>query len=610
MVHKKLLNLKTLLYDAYWPPFAPELKYDAQHGKDICRKLGADSVRFGCIGKYALYPSRIYPQHPDLAGRDLLQETIETGIKVIAYIPVGHGVPVCWLEKLHPEWMLRDRFNNPIYPYMRKHNGGESMGTICTFGPYYKAILGVVKEILQYPIHGVYLDGPYHAWSAEDRICQCESCRRLYFAETDRLLPGEDEKEQRGAEYLHWKRTRLLNLLREIKALAAERDLPLLFNRTAAQFCGSSFELEMLQCADGFLIESGHGGLEGATLAQLYDKMIWDYTNAHTPYPRRTAPSVERKGMLSGFRTIALGGSPIVSFAGRFFHSDRYTDPIRSMLKWTDRTAGMKLTRFAAVLKPHQEQAFCPHVWESHSAVLNLADSLARSGVPVAILPEALLTKPEIAGTYRILIVNREIRLAPETENALKRFAESGGTLVFTGRVPPSWSGVSAALPDPDLAEALRTQFSKDQRYDCYLEDPATGDLLPWGDGPLLKENGAHCIALARIHNRNGKISYPGVFEHSVGAGRVVVFAAETETLLSGEFGEMDRFFLSALLGSLVPPCRLAEPDGRIALTRLTGGEHILYVLCADGPASCTILTPKMKKNVEFTDFTVIEAED
>ena len=67
-----LKQLRTFLYDAYWPPFAPELAFDAKRGAELCRAAGADSVRFGSIGKYAFYPSKIYPQHPDLNGRDLL----------------------------------------------------------------------------------------------------------------------------------------------------------------------------------------------------------------------------------------------------------------------------------------------------------------------------------------------------------------------------------------------------------------------------------------------------------------------------------------------------------------------------------------------------------
>ena len=61
-----LRRSRTLLYDAYWPPFHPRLAYDPAEAVAPAVRLGADAIRFGTIGKWALYPSRVMPNHPDL----------------------------------------------------------------------------------------------------------------------------------------------------------------------------------------------------------------------------------------------------------------------------------------------------------------------------------------------------------------------------------------------------------------------------------------------------------------------------------------------------------------------------------------------------------------
>ena len=180
MFDKDLKSLRTFLYDAYWPPFTPGLNYDPAHGIELCKKANANAIRFGSIGKYALYPSKIVPNHPKLNNRDLLQETIdagkEAGIRVIGYIPVGHAVPAGWLKQLKPEWIFRDEAGEPVQPEVQyRHFGGEPLFSVCAFGAYRQEIRAIVNEIIEHDVYAVYLDGPFQGWGVEHLICQCES---------------------------------------------------------------------------------------------------------------------------------------------------------------------------------------------------------------------------------------------------------------------------------------------------------------------------------------------------------------------------------------------------------------------------------------------------
>ena len=59
------------------------------------------------MGKYALIQNEQIPLHSGLNGRDLLEEVIpeakKAGIKVIAYVPVSHGLPESLISDLHRE---------------------------------------------------------------------------------------------------------------------------------------------------------------------------------------------------------------------------------------------------------------------------------------------------------------------------------------------------------------------------------------------------------------------------------------------------------------------------------------------------------------------------
>jgi hypothetical protein len=85
-----LKRSRTFLYDAYWPPFTSEPKYTPEEGIAVAKRMNANVIRFGSIGKWGMYPSKIFPHHPDLRGRDLLGGTIDlahrNGIKIIVYI--------------------------------------------------------------------------------------------------------------------------------------------------------------------------------------------------------------------------------------------------------------------------------------------------------------------------------------------------------------------------------------------------------------------------------------------------------------------------------------------------------------------------------------------
>jgi hypothetical protein len=606
MFDKDLKSLRTFLYDAYWPPFTPELSYDAAQGIELCKKANANAIRFGSIGKYALYPSRIVPSHPKLNNRDLLQETIEAGknagVRVIGYIPVGHALPAGWLKQLKPDWIFRNEAGEPVAPEVQyRHFGGETLFSVCAFGAYRQAIRAIVNEIIDHDIYAVYLDGPYQGWGVEHLICQCESCKKRFMAETGYKLPDNQQKKELGGIYLEWSRNNLLGLLREIRQTTKAKNLPLMMNRTAGLLCGTRFEIEMLKEVDCFLIESDHGGIEGCSVASALDKRIWNYTNRHAWHPRLSNAPFEQQSLLCGRNTLSFGGIPIISYAGRFFNSDKHIGSIARLFKDSEKALGIApgavMSRFACVLRNSNERQFAVadiDGVEITDEAINIADSFSASGIPVMVLPDLFLDNAELINSFKILFVTEYIKLNPEREEFLHRFARNGGTVVFTGIVPPEFTGVVPSVPDSRLQAAMDTQYWCEKRYDCYLRSPGF-DLLPQIKSHILKSVDADVIAASIIFDADGEISYPSVFKRKTGKGCCIVFDSPIEKILSGTGGEIDRFFKSVCMDEIKPPLALRENSIPVSVSLLENADAQFLYVAASGTGSIKFSTDSGK---------------
>ncbi len=608
MFHKNLKELRTFLYDAYWPPFAPELAYDPAYGIELCKKAGANAIRFGSIGKYAMYPSRIIPHHPKLDGRNLLQETIEIGekegIKVIGYIPVGHALPGSWLRKLKPEWIFRDKRGNVVSPgEQNRHFGGEPLLSVCSFGAYRRDIIEVVNEITGHDVYAAYLDGPCQGWGAEDKICQCEACQTRYKSETGGELPDIGDDRERLKDYLEWGRKNLFDLLREIREIAEKKNLLLMMNRTPALLCGSRCEVEMLKLTDCFLIESERGGIEGASVAQALGRDIWNYTNRHTWHPRLSNPDSERHSLHQGRLTLSLGGIPIVSYAGRFFNSDKHIENIARLFEDSKKclkiTGGnVSMSRFACVFRNSSEREFVtPGVdgVEINDDAINIAESLNSVGIPVAVLPDLFMDDAKLVNSFKALFITGQAILNPERIEMLRKFSHDGGTVVFTGIAPPGFSGVAEATPDSRLRTALTTQYWCGKRYDCYLRAPGF-DLLPQAESSMFKSAGAEVVAESVIFDLDGEITYPSVFKHKAGKGNCIVFDSPLEKFISAANNDIDRFFRLVCLENTEIPVLLRDANIPVSVSLLENGARQFVYVVASGAGRIKLTTGSGKK--------------
>src|SRR5207247_1482548 len=66
---------RVVYFEGYGPPIYPHIRdFDAKRLVGIVSELGADTLRFQPIGYRAYYPSKVFPVHPELGNRDLIDE--------------------------------------------------------------------------------------------------------------------------------------------------------------------------------------------------------------------------------------------------------------------------------------------------------------------------------------------------------------------------------------------------------------------------------------------------------------------------------------------------------------------------------------------------------
>jgi hypothetical protein len=579
-------TLRTLLYDAYWPPFHPRLDYDPGRGVAVAKAMGANAIRFGTIGKWALFQSQVMPRHPDLGGRDLLADTLSAarreGIKVIAYVPVGHGLPRTLVEGDRPTWAYV--LDDGSLPAGSRHFGGPEVVPVCTFGPYRNDILAVLREVVSHDIDGLYIDGPYQGWIFGNTLCQCPACKRLFKERTGLDLPTNAElaaqdaaSRERLAAHVGFVADGLAALLAEIRAIASSKNLPLLFNACAMEYLGAERQSSLAELADGFLVESAMGGIKGIGKGLRHDQIIWTYTRRHSCWPRLSEPEDEARDAVSALLSTAQGATPIVSYAGRFLYDSSTRGPMAETFRYLTSIEGVQSgarpVRHCAILCPSGLRGNA--TWEDghHSddeAVLAAYDLLRAAGIQCVAMPRDLLADPRALAEYAFAFLPSFDALSAAETETLQAYVKAGGGLLATGcrllaavgnraanaAALRTLFGVRAVEPGTRL-HALDEHFRWDQArsapWDCYLRcresafagAPRFADRsLPLGEYAFAEAMDGTAVLADFLLGGDGQGKTPGIFEQTLGKGKAI-FAASSLELTWKSSG-------SALLGELV----------------------------------------------------------
>ncbi len=334
---------RTLIAEAYNPPFYPSLDYEPEKAVRIARELNADGFRFPAASYYAYFPTKSgYPVHPELKG-DPMRRTVElcreAGIKTVAYVPLNH--PFMEVTSKDPRFAGWSKKAADGAPLTTEHYGFVKYYEGCLNSPLRDVIRKLVREVLvDYPFDVLYFDGPYQGMQNARTWCHCEYCEAAYrkrFGKPvplqDRTLALEDE-----IQYTNWMANEIvIGFLREIREMIrATRNLPVLYNDTSL-LSKREWRNRGIPVVDGFMFEAAEtpeDKLFNLQLGQSTGKVIWTYVGTHTQYNREhmknervrgwfTYPVESEELLLDGATAVAAGTGMVYWGLPRFFYQPR-----------------------------------------------------------------------------------------------------------------------------------------------------------------------------------------------------------------------------------------------------------------------------------------------
>lgn len=442
---------RVFLIDAYEPPFATRLEYDAKALAETMVRMNADTVRIATMGKYALIQGVRFSPHPELGKRDILAETIAAckprGIRVIPYISTGHKLAWTMVTQDHPEYAQRTTAGGG--PARSHFFVGEDHGTVCWNTPYRQAYLDLVEHVVRdYDIDGIYFDRwtTGYFWPGR-RVCYCDGCRNGFRKATGLELPWhERDADYTPAElaaidrYHGWLQETLVEIEGQVRKLVKSyKDIPLIYNINNPESTARE-DPRILGAMDAFLYERGNSILEraeGVSLARAAGLGVWPYVGEYNNWPRAIYNGFDFEQQI--FTTAMFGGSPILALPwGYVGHAAnrRFVEYPFGVVKQHEREfAGFHNYPYAAVVygyrnPPGHAQAGTWWRMDVRTSTLGAFAALLYGHVQVSSVDESLLDDAGKLAAYKVLYLADIPYLSQKRLANIKRFVSEGGGLV------------------------------------------------------------------------------------------------------------------------------------------------------------------------------------
>lgn len=617
---KWIQTSRVFLIDAYQPPFAPKLEYDAEALVKTMVEMHANTVRVGTMGKYATIQGVRFSPYPDLGKRDVLAETIAAakprGLRVVPYISTGHKLAWTMVTKDYPEYAQQARPGggpNRSHMYV-----GEDHGTVCWMGPYRKAFLDLVEHVVRdYDIDGIYFDSwrAFYFWP-KPMVCYCEGCRTGFRQACGQEIPWhEKEKDYTAAEkkaladYHQWYREQIVSLAQQVRRLVKSyKDIPLIYNindprRMAAE------DPRIPATMDAFLYERGHSLLEraeGVSLARAAGLGVWPYVGVYNNWPRLIPNGLDYQQEI--FATVAFGGAPIIAQPYGYVTQPEQrawvASPFAVLQAHEKELGGCENVPYVAVVRAEQNppgHAQAGMFWEAdvRSSTLGAFAACLYGHLQVCSILDTLLDAPEKLARYRAIYLADIPHLTPQRIANLRQYVENGGGLLVsyaTSRYDEHGERLEKfALEDllhvrplkaqGEMAEALKSYTcmvgGPNELYLRSRRDPAAPLVPMWYFEPVEVLPGG-AVAADIITGDGSRPLLPGVVTSACGKGRVVYLAASLESLYRATrqavLGQFVRQLAEEAAGA-PPPFRVTAPSALVANLATNGDTRILHLL-------------------------------
>jgi len=447
---------RIFLMDAYQPPFAPVLEYDAEAFAEIMSQMNVNVIRLGTMGKYATIQGIRFSTHPDQGERDLLQETIDAckpkGIKVIPYVSTGHKLAWSMVTEDYPEYARKSTPDGGL-PDRSHMYVGEDHGTVCWMGPYRQAFFDYVEHVVRdYDIDAVYFDAwfPRYFWRG-NRVCYCDGCRTGFRNDTGLELPyHENDRDYTPSEletikkYYEWYDEEFMSniLLKVREMIKSHKDVPLISNINNPERMASQ-DPRINYAMDAFLYERGHSILEraeGVSVPRSVGLHVWPYIGTYHNWPRLSFQGLNYQQEI--FTNLMFGGGSIVAQpTGYLYHPDNrqyVTYPFGIIEKHEKIYEGLENYPNVGVLfayespEDHVKRSSQHGVINARSASLGAFSACLYNHVQVSSISEFVLDNPDLLKKYPAVYLANVPGLSAERIKNVKEYVENGGSLIAT----------------------------------------------------------------------------------------------------------------------------------------------------------------------------------
>ncbi|MGH9325219.1 MAG: beta-galactosidase trimerization domain-containing protein [Terriglobia bacterium] len=625
----------TIYFEGYAPPIWPHIReFDAKRLVEIVLELGGDTLRFQPLGHVAYYPSKVYPVHPELEGRDLINEVSRecrrAGVHLYCYCVYCNEVDISVLNDPRcARWVLHDAEGKP-YGRVSSFRNGEEIGTCATGDAYRQMIRTVVRELCAHDTDGVYFDAP----SAYRKICFCESCRKGYRQFSgltlDRLRNVRDpahpasgaDLKALGAWY-DWANKLTAEDLEDFRRIIHGSGKFMLCHNGATWRPGSLHT--QYRYADGFMVEYSaqfyqrlHEALMGGSMARPTKKLAQNYMGSYDvcaigepPHSRPWAPHcIDLEDgdeiLMQGFANLAGGNMPIYVSANRLLYGIGSGSPNPT------KEAFALVHRAESVLKDSVPISFVSIVptaeslelWRTGHKSWNMTMSesfglvMLDERISFDVNPSTELNE-EWLKTQRVVALCGASGLSDEDARLLTRWVQEGGGLLATydsglygedGRLREDGGALKEVLGVEMKGVPLGTEA--DCFYQTRSAHPALGDYrkgtMMLGDERLVEvEVRPEATILADCMNLDtGATRGPAIILNHFGRGRAIYISGSLEAFYTASRVVSLRRVLGSIvryLGGNEPmPFSISAPQGTYGMLRRTREGDLALWVCAN----------------------------
>jgi len=573
---------KTLIAEAYNPPFYPSLDYEPEKAVSIAKDLNCDSMRYPAASYFAYFPTRSgYPVHPELKGdpmRDTTRLLRKAGLRTVAYVPLNH--PFMSAESNDPRYQDWTRRFADGSPMITSHYGFNRFFEGCLNSPVRDVARKLTAEVVGYDFDVLYFDGPYEGMNNASSFCYCAHCQKAYQERFGKPVPDQKHCSlEERVQYVTWMREEVvLKFFRDLRAMIRGlRDVPVLFNDTSL-LSRLDWRSHAIPIADGFMFEAADTPEEklfNLQLGKSTGKTIWTYIGSHTEYNREhmhdkavrgwfSYPLEEEELEIDGAVATAAGAGCVYWGMQRFFYmpqpptaydSGRYVKEMFSfqqehneLLRTLTSQPQVGILVGSQTINWYEGKVFERSAYANYyHGAFDLLKSLSIESEPFL---DWWMT-PELLKRYAMVYVPNAACLSAEQCETLRGYAEAGGTLVCTHltSIADEYGRVRNDFGLADLFGASILEAEPFEYPDLYLK-PNDGDLIPQ-DPQIMRVKATTGSVQAITHDRGNRRDLgPAVVTRAAGKGRSIYIASGLEAI----FEETRMNPVREYLGSLLMP--------------------------------------------------------